>query len=152
MGPSIVVLLSYLDIILKPRTAPSTAILITPACIYPWDKRCRNLQYSISVGQDEEDVCRFTSISFTFDAGEVSYQLYHNPMLPWIMPQQAQKVLGETVHHPGTSSGEGRSEEEEEENENYDQSNRQNIGIGITDCVFTSTVCQYSKDPQNKSS
>ena len=72
VGPSIVVLRSYLDIIMKPRTAPSTAILVTPACIYSWDKCCRNLQYSISFGQDEEDVCRFTSISFTFDTGEVS--------------------------------------------------------------------------------
>lgn len=57
-------------------------------------------------------------------SGGMPHKFQRNPILPWIMPQQAQKVVGETVHHPGTSSGEGRSKKKEEQNKDYDQSEK----------------------------
>ena len=44
------------------------------------------------------------------------HEVFHDYVLPLLTPRKGHRVVGKSVQHPGTSSGEARSEEKEERN------------------------------------
>ena len=76
--------------------------------------------------------------------GSVPYQVYHNPMLPPLRPQKRLEVFGETVHHPGTSSGKAANKDEDR-NENFSR-------LGRVDSVYSllQRACMASRVYQSR--